>query len=130
MIYAGSNFDKGSHFNRRANFNMKRGHDIMTHSKKGDFSTLKSDLNLLKNDPGHILTVENRPEGHFSTFKNERAGYLAMGSIFNFTGVLARRQNFFLNQKALPCKNKCRFLYRENMILIPKYATAAWRCSF
>ena len=53
-----SNFNRGSNFNRRVNFQHVRGLLYNDSSKKGHFSTLKSDSKLLKREPGHISTVE------------------------------------------------------------------------
>ena len=50
----GSNFDRGSNFNRWVNFQHVGGHFIITPANKCHFSTLKSDSKLLKKDPGNI----------------------------------------------------------------------------
>ena len=41
--------------------------------------------NYWKVTAGQILIIEKWPGGHFSTFKNDRAGHFSMGSIFNVT---------------------------------------------
>ena len=65
-------------------FNMKGGHYIMTRAKK-NFSTLKNDYKLLKNDPRWYLNRWWVTGGHFSTLKNDQTGHFSMGSIFNVT---------------------------------------------